>query len=56
MLNKLTTNYTYFLREEAHFKYLWDVKPADNKLLFLTQINPIMLFNISIKSLKIAVS
>ena len=24
MLNKLTTNYTYFLREEAHFKYLWD--------------------------------
>ena len=22
MLNKLTTNYTYFLREEAHFKYL----------------------------------
>lgn len=25
MLNKLTTNYTYFLREEAHFKYLWDV-------------------------------
>lgn len=25
MLNKLTTNYTYFLREEAHFKYLWDI-------------------------------
>ena len=25
MLNKLTTNYTYFLREEEHFKYLWDV-------------------------------
>ncbi len=25
MLNKLTTNYTYFLREEDHFKYLWDV-------------------------------
>ena len=24
MLNKLTTNYTYFLREENHFKYLWD--------------------------------
>lgn len=24
MLNKLTTNYTYFLREEEHFKYLWD--------------------------------
>jgi len=24
MLNKLTTNYTYFLREEAHFKFLWD--------------------------------
>lgn len=22
MLNKLTTNYTYFMREEAHFKYL----------------------------------
>lgn len=25
MLNKLTTNYTYFLREEAHFKYLKDI-------------------------------
>ena len=25
MLNKLTTNYTYFPREEEHFKYLWDV-------------------------------
>lgn len=25
MLNKLTTNYTYFLREENHFKYMWDV-------------------------------
>lgn len=25
MLNKLTTNYTYFLREEDHFQYLWDV-------------------------------
>ena len=24
MLNKLTTNYTYFLREEDHFKYLWE--------------------------------
>ena len=22
MLNKLTTNYTYFLREEAHFQFL----------------------------------
>ena len=29
MLNKLTTNYTYFLREEAHFKYLWDVVLPD---------------------------
>lgn len=29
MLNRLTTNYTYFLREEAHFKFLWDmVLPA----------------------------
>lgn len=25
MLNKLTTNYTYFLREKEHFQYLWDV-------------------------------
>ena len=25
MLNKLTTNYTYFLREEAHFKYFTDI-------------------------------
>lgn len=25
MLNKLTTNYTYFLREENHFQYMWDV-------------------------------
>lgn len=25
MLNKLTTNYTYFLREEAHFKYFMDI-------------------------------
>lgn len=24
MLNKLTTNYTYFMREEAHFNYLKD--------------------------------
>ena len=24
MLNKLTTNYTYFMREEAHFNYLRD--------------------------------
>ena len=23
MLNKLTTNYTYFLREEEHFQYFW---------------------------------
>lgn len=29
MLNKLTTNYTYFLREEAHFQYLWDVVLPD---------------------------
>ncbi len=29
MLNKLTTNYTYFLREEEHFKYLWDVVLPD---------------------------
>ncbi len=29
MLNKLTTNYTYFLREEDHFKYLWDVVLPD---------------------------
>ena len=29
MLNKLTTNYTYFLREEAHFKFLWDVVLPD---------------------------
>ena len=25
MLNKLTTNYTYFLREEAHFKYFQEI-------------------------------
>ena len=25
MLNKLTTNYTYFLREEEHFQYFWDI-------------------------------
>ena len=25
MLNKLTTNYTYFLREKEHFQYLWEV-------------------------------
>ena len=25
MLNKLTTTYTYFLREEAHFKYFTDI-------------------------------
>ena len=24
MLNKLTTNYTYFMREEAHFKFFTD--------------------------------
>lgn len=29
MLNKLTTNYTYFQREEDHFKYLWDVVLPD---------------------------
>lgn len=29
MLNKLTTNYTYFLREEEHFQYLWDVVLPD---------------------------
>lgn len=25
MLNKLTTNYTYFMREEAHFEFFTDV-------------------------------
>ena len=29
MLNKLTTNYTYFLREEAHFKYFEEVVLPD---------------------------
>ena len=29
MLNKLTTNYTYFLREEAHFQYFQDVVLPD---------------------------
>ena len=29
MLNKLTTNYTYFLREEAHFKYFEQVVLPD---------------------------
>ena len=29
MLNKLTTNYTYFLREEAHFTYFQDVVLPD---------------------------
>lgn len=29
MLNKLTTNYTYFLREEAHFKYFQEVVLPD---------------------------
>lgn len=29
MLNKLTTNYTYFLREEAHFKYFEKVVLPD---------------------------
>ena len=29
MLNKLTTNYTYFLREEAHFQYFQEVVLPD---------------------------
>ena len=29
MLNKLTTNYTYFLREEAHFKYFQEIVLPD---------------------------
>ena len=35
MLNKLTTNYTYFMREEAHFKFFTDtILPYLEKTLF----------------------
>ena len=36
MLNKLTTNYTYFMREEAHFKFFTDtILPyLERRLLF----------------------